>query len=63
MRDVEDLRRADQFGRLDLIAAQLLDAALDGIAVLRVLVLDDADRHAIDAEHDVCPITFAGGWF
>ena len=50
VRDVEELRRADQLRRLDLVAAQLLDAALDGVAVLRVLVLDDADRHAVDDE-------------
>ena len=59
--DVEELRRADQFRRLDLVAAQLLDAALDRIAILGVLVLDDADRNAVDEEHHVGAIALAGG--
>ena len=61
VRDVEHLRRADQFRRLDLVSAKLFDAALDGVAVFRVLVLDDADRHAVDAEHHVRPVALAGG--
>ena len=61
VRDVEELRRADQLRRLDLVAAQLLDAALDGVAVLGVLVLDDADRHAVDDEHHVGAVALAGG--
>lgn len=61
MRDVENLRRADQFRRFEFVAAELLDSALDGVAVLRVLVLDDAHRHAVDDEHDVGPIALARG--
>ena len=35
--------------------------ALDGVAVLRVLVLDDADRNAVDDEHDVGAVALASG--
>ena len=59
MGHVEELRRADEFGRLDLVAAQLRDAALDRVAVLGILVLDDGDRHAVDEEHHVRPATLA----
>ena len=61
VRDVEYLRRADQFRRLHLIAAQLFDAAFDGVAVLRILVFDDAHRHAVDAKHHIRPVALAGG--
>ena len=50
---------ADQLRRLDLVAAELLDGALDGVAVLRVLVLDDADRHAVDEKHQVGAVALA----
>ncbi len=59
MRDVEKLRRADQLGRLLLIALELRHAPIDGAAVLGVLVLDDADGNAIDDEHHVRPVAFA----
>ena len=62
MGDVEELRRADQLRRLHFVAAKLRDAALDGAAVLRVLVLDDADRHAVDDEHHVGPVALARRW-
>ena len=59
MGDVEQLGRGDQLGRLLLVAPQLGDAPLDGVAVRRVFVLDDGDRHAVGDEHDVCPVTLA----
>ena len=61
MGHVEELRRAHQLGRLDLVAAQLRDATLDGIGVRRVLVLDNGDRHSVDHEHHVGAVALAGG--
>ena len=60
VRDVEELRRADQLRRLLLVALELRHGPVDGAAVLRVLVLDDADRHAVDHEHDVGAVALAG---
>src|SRR5687767_7446027 len=42
MRDVEQLGRSDQLGRLELVPTKLFYGALDCVAVLRVLVLDNA---------------------
>ena len=58
--DVEQLGGSDQFGRLLFVAPQLRDAPLDGVAVRRVLVFDDGDRHAVDDEHHVRATALAG---
>ena len=58
---VEELRRAHEFGGLLLVAPKLGDAAVDGIGVRRVLVLDDGDRHPVDEEHHIRPVALAGG--
>ena len=60
MRDVEELRRPQQFGRLRLVASHLRDALFDGGAVRGILVLDDGGRHAVDDEHHVRAVPFAG---
>ena len=60
MGHVEELRRAHQLGRLDLVAAQLRDTPLDGVGVRWVLMLDDGDRHAVDDEHHVGAVALAG---
>ena len=59
MGDVEQLGGGDQLGRFLLVAPQLGDAPLDGVAVRRVFVLDDGDRHAVGDEHNVCPVALA----
>ena len=59
MGHVEKLRAGQQLGRLNLIATHLLDAALNRIAVLRVLVLHDAHRYAVDHKHHVGAVALA----
>src|SRR5438128_1963302 len=53
-------RRADDLGGLDLVAAELGDGAVDRLSVLGGLVLDDADGDAVDCEHQVGAVAFAG---
>ena len=60
VRDVEELHRPQQFGRFRLVASHLHDALFDGVAVRGILVLDDGGRHAVDDEHHVRTVPFAG---
>jgi len=53
MRDVEELRRTNQLGRLLLVALELGHTPIYCAAVLGILVLDDADGNAIDDEHHI----------
>ena len=59
MGDVEELGRTHQLGRLLFIAPQLGEALLDGVRVLRILVLDDGHRHAVDHKHHVRAVALA----
>ena len=60
VRDIEELRRGYQLRGLDLVASQLRDGPLDGIGILGVLVLHDGNRHTVDHEHHIRPVTLAG---
>ena len=53
MRHIEQLGCGQQFRGLQLITPQLLDGALNGIPIFRVLVFDDSDGDAVDHEHHV----------
>ena len=56
---IENLGRSQKLGRLQLVAAQLLYGALDGAAILGILVLHDGHWNAIDQEHNVGTIALA----
>ena len=59
--DVEHLGHHHQLGGLQFVAAKLGDGAGQGIALVRVLVLDNRDGHAVHEENDVGAVAFAPG--
>ena len=61
MGHVEELRRAQEFRCLQLVAPELRDATFDGVDVCWILVLDDGYRDAVDNEHHVGLVGLAGG--
>ena len=63
VRDIEKLGHCHQFRRFPLIAFQLSDALLDGVRGLRVFVLHDSHRHAIDHEHHIGTAALSGRRF
>src|SRR6185369_7413393 len=58
-RDVEELRSTDELRFLGLVTPELFHATLNGVAILGILVLDDADGDAVDDEHDVGAVALA----
>ena len=58
----EEHLRDHHLRRLDVVAADLIDAERDGLVLSRVLALDHQHRDAVDQEDDVLAVRACALW-
>ncbi len=62
VRDVEELRSGYQLRRFDLVSAQLLNASFNGVAVLRILMFDNAHGYTVNKENYISSVALSCRW-